>query len=128
MPQQKERGKVLVIDDDPGICQTLNIALTKAGYQVFAARDGEEATRVWRDTGADLVIADVYMPKKGGLQVLREIRAGSPSTPVIIMTDGGRTKNLNPLGYAEVLGAVRTIAKPFSLDQMLTAVNEELRP
>ena len=128
MPQPKERGKVLVIDDDPGICQTLNIALTKAGYQVFAARDGEEATRVWRDTGADLVIADVYMPKKGGLQVLREIRAGSPSTPVIIMTDGGRTKNLNPLGYAEVLGAVRTIAKPFSLDQMLTAVNEELRP
>jgi DNA-binding NtrC family response regulator len=128
MPQQKERGKVLVIDDDPGICQTLNIALTKAGYQVFAARDGEEATRVWRDTGADLVIADVYMPKKGGLQVLREIRAGSPSTPVIIMTDGGRTKNLNPLGYAEVLGAVRTIAKPFRLDQMLTAVNEELRP
>ena len=118
--------RILVVDDDPSIRQTLHIALTKAGYEVSEARDGEEAIRLWREGRADLVIADIYMPKKSGLELIKELRAESPSTPVIAMTDGGRTKNLNPLDFAELLGAVRTIAKPFTLDQMLAAVNQEL--
>lgn len=120
------KRRILVIDDDATIRQTLDIALTKAGYEVLQARDGEEATRLWRDTGADLVIADIWMPKKGGLQVIRELRAHSPSTPVIAMTDGGRAKNFNPLSYSRLLGAVRTIAKPFTLEEMLAMVKQEL--
>ena len=121
------RGKwILVIDDDPGIRQTLHIALTKAGYNVLGARDGEEAIQLWRDQGADLVIADIYMPKKSGLQVIKELQAHSPAPPVIAMTDGGRTKNLNPLSHAELMGSVRTIAKPFSLEKMLAAVEQAL--
>jgi DNA-binding NtrC family response regulator len=50
----------------------------------------------------------------------------TPSPPVIAMTDGGRTKNLNPLSHAELMGAVRTIAKPFSLEKMLAAVEQAL--
>lgn len=120
------KQRILVADDDPGICRTLQIGLSKAGYDVVEARDGEEAIRHWRDEGADLVIADIYMPRKGGLQVIRELQAESPSTPVIAMTDGGRSKNLNPLNYSEVLGAVRTIAKPFTLEEMLAIVKQEL--
>jgi two-component system response regulator AtoC len=63
--------------------------LAKQVNDVLVARDGEEAVRLWRDSGADLVIADIYMPKKGGLQVIRELQADSPSTPVIAMTDAG---------------------------------------
>jgi DNA-binding NtrC family response regulator len=122
MPKQR----ILVADDDPGICRTLQIALTKAGYKVTEARDGEEATKLWRDPGADLVIVDIYMPKKGGLQVIRDLQAHSPSIPVIAMTNGGRSGNLNPLSYSEVLGAVRTIAKPFTLEDMLAMVKEAL--
>jgi len=117
---------ILVVDDDVSIRQALDIALTKVGYEVLQARDGEEATRLWRDSGADLVIVDIWMPKKGGLQVLRELRAHSPSTPVIAMTDGGRSRNFNPLSYSKILGAVRTIAKPFTLEGMLAMVKQEL--
>jgi DNA-binding NtrC family response regulator len=120
------RRRILVIDDDPGIRQTLHIALTKAGYDVLGARDGEEAIRLWHDQGADLVIADIYMPKKSGLQVIKELQAHSPSPPVIAITDGGRTKNLNPLSHAELMGAVRTIAKPFTLEKMLAEVERAL--
>ncbi|MFL5402079.1 MAG: response regulator transcription factor [Gemmatimonadales bacterium] len=121
------KQRILIADDDPTICRTLHIGLGKAGYEVSEARDGEEALRLWHDAGADLVVVDIYMPKKGGLQVIRELQAQSPSTPVIAMTDGGRSKNLNPLTYSEVLGAVRTIAKPFTLEQMLATVKEELK-
>jgi len=120
------KQRILVVDDDVSIRQALDIALTKVGYEVRQARDGEEATRLWRDSGADLVIVDIWMPKKGGLQVLRELRAHSPSTPVIAMTDGGRSRNLNPLSYSKILGAVRTIAKPFTLEGMLAMVKQEL--
>jgi DNA-binding NtrC family response regulator len=126
-PNGSGRGKrILVVDDDPSIRQTLHIALTKAGYSVVGARDGEEAIQLWRAQGADLVIADIYMPKKGGLQVIKELQAHRPSPPVIAMTDGGRTKNLNPLSHAELMGGVQTIAKPFSLEKMLAAVEEAL--
>lgn len=120
------KQRILVVDDDPDICRTLQIGLGKAGYDVVEARDGEEAIRLWRDAPADLVIVDIWMPRKGGLQVIRELRARSPATPVIAMTDGGRSKNLNPLSYAELLGAVQTIAKPFTLDEIAAMVKQEL--
>src|SRR4051812_38332208 len=122
MPQQR----ILVADDDPAIRRTLQIGLGKAGYEVLEARDGVEATQLWRDGGANLVIVDIYMPRKGGLQVLRELKSHSPSIPVIAMTNGGRSKNLNPLSYSEILGATRTIAKPFTLDAMLALVKDVL--
>lgn len=120
------KRRILVVDDDPSILRTLRIGLTKAGYDVLEAGDGEEGVRLWRKTGADLVIADIYMPNKSGLQLIMELRDQSPATPIIAMSDGGRSKNLNPMSYAEVLGAVQTIAKPFTLEQMLAKVRHEL--
>ena len=120
------KQRILVADDDPGIRRTLHIGLTQAGYEVVEARDGEEAMRLWRDDGADLVISDIYMPDKDGLEVIRELRAKSPTTPVIAMTDGGRSKNLDPLRHSETFGARRTIAKPFTLEEMLAIVKQVL--
>ena len=120
------RGRILVIDDDPSIRQTLGIALTKAGYKVLQARDGAEGTHLWREQGADLVITDLHMPDKNGLEVIMTLRAHSPSTPIIAMSDGGRTKQIGLLGDAKLLGAVRTIVKPFKLGEMLIAVKQEL--
>jgi two-component system, chemotaxis family, chemotaxis protein CheY len=121
-----KQRRILVVDDDPSICQTLRIGLGKAGYEVIEARDGDEGLRHWRVGGADLIVADIYMPHKSGLQLIMELRAESPSTPIIAMSDGGRTKNLGPLEYSEVLGTVRTIAKPFTLEQMLAMVKQAL--
>jgi CheY-like chemotaxis protein len=123
---QRSRPRILVVDDDPSIRQTLHIALSKTGYEVFYAPDGEEATRLWRETGPDLVIADIHMPRKSGLLLMQELQSGSSSTRVIAMTDGGPTRQFNLMGLAELLGAVRTIAKPFTLDEMVALVKHEL--
>jgi DNA-binding response OmpR family regulator len=118
--------RIMIIDDDQSIRRTLGIALTKAGYSVLEAQDGAEATRLWREQGADLIITDLHMPNKNGLEVIMELRAFSPTTPIIVMSDGGKTKQLGLLGDAKLLGAVRTVAKPFRLDEILKAVDQEL--
>jgi DNA-binding response OmpR family regulator len=118
--------RILVVEDDPSIRRTLQIALSQAGYQVIEARDGQEAMRLWRDQGADLVITDLHMPDKNGLEVIMELRALSPSTPIVAMSDGGRSKQSGLLGDAKLLGAVRTVAKPFRLEEMLAVVDQEL--
>jgi two-component system chemotaxis response regulator CheY len=120
------KRRILVADDDPGIRRTLQVGLGKAGYEVIEARDGEEAAQLWRENGIDLIIADIYMPNKSGLQLIMELRAHNSTIPVIAMSDGGPNKNLNPLIYSEVLGSVRTIGKPFSLEDMVARVKQEL--
>jgi DNA-binding response OmpR family regulator len=120
------KQRILVADDDPGIRRTLQIGLIQAGYEMIEARDGAQAMRLWRDQGADLVISDIYMPDKDGLEVIRELRGESPTTPVIAMTDGGRSKNLEPLRHSVTFGAARTIAKPFTLEEMLAIVKQVL--
>jgi CheY-like chemotaxis protein len=123
-----ERSKplILIVDDDPSIRRTLQIALTQAGYDVRQAEDGEEARRLWHQTGPDLILTDIHMPRKSGLLLLEELQAHESPTPVIAMTDGGPTANLNLLGLAKLLGSVLTVAKPFSLDQMVRIVKQEL--
>jgi DNA-binding response OmpR family regulator len=121
------RGRrILVIDDDESIRRTLGIALTNAGYQVVEAADGAEAMRLWRQQAADLVITDLHMPDKNGLEVIMELRAFSRSTPIIAMSDGGQTRQVELLGDAKLLGAVRTVPKPYTLEEMLAVVREEL--
>jgi CheY-like chemotaxis protein len=123
---ERTKRRILVVDDDPGIRRTLEIALSKAGYEVLQAQDGEEATRVWHEAAPDLVITDIHMPKKSGLLLIQDLRDHNSSTPIIVMTDGGPAGDFHLLGLAELLGAVRTIAKPFAFDDMFKAVNEEL--
>jgi DNA-binding response OmpR family regulator len=122
----KRGRRILIVEDDQSIRRTLEIALTNAGYQVLEAGDGAEAMRLWREGGADLVITDLHMPDKNGLEVILELRASSPFTPIIAISDGGRTEQHGLLGDAKLLGAVRTVAKPFRLEVMLAAVAEEL--
>lgn len=124
---ERNRQRILVVDDDASIRQTLHIGLSKIGYEVLQARDGEEATRLWWETGPDLVIADIHMPRKSGLLLMQDLQASSSSTRIIAMTDGGPAGRLDLMGLAELLGAVRTIAKPFKLDDMVALVTEELR-
>lgn len=118
--------RILVVEDDPSIRRVLRIALSQAGYQVIEAGDGHEAMRLWRDQRADLVITDLHMPNKNGLEVIMELRALSPSTPIVAMTGGGRSNDSELLGDARLLGAVRTVAKPFGLEAMLAVVQQEL--
>lgn len=119
--------RIMVVDDDPGIRRALQILLSKAGYQVTQARDGLEALRMWREHGGDLVITDLHMPEKNGIETIIELLSHSPGVRIIAMSGGGQTKRLDLLGNAALLGAVLTIEKPFTLTEMLTTVSRALQ-
>ena len=123
---ERTKRLILVVDDDPNIRRTLQIALSNAGYEVLQAQDGEEAIRLWHESGPDLILTDIHMPRKSGLLLIEELQGHGSSTPIIAMTDGGPAGNLNLLSVAKMLGSVRTMPKPYSLDEMVKAVNEEL--
>jgi DNA-binding NtrC family response regulator len=119
--------RILVVDDDPSIRRTLNILLSKAGYEVIQASDGSEAVRAWRDRGADLVITDLHMPNKDGIETIIELLSHTPGIRFIAMSGGGQSKRLDLLGNVALLGSVLTIEKPFTLAEMMTMVNRALK-
>jgi CheY-like chemotaxis protein len=110
--------RILVVDDDAGIRRTLQILLSKAGYEVMQAKDGSEAVRMWRDRGGDLVITDLHMPEKDGIETIIELLSHNPGIRIIAMSGGGQTKRLDLLGNLPLLGSVLTIEKPFTLAEM----------
>lgn len=116
----------MVVDDDAGIRRALHILLSREGYQVSQARDGVEALRLWRDTGSDLVITDLHMPEKDGIEMIIELLSQSPGVRIIAMSGGGQTRRLDLLGNATLLGAVHTIEKPFTLKEMMSTVRRAL--
>jgi DNA-binding NtrC family response regulator len=118
--------RIMVVDDDAGIRRVLHILLSRAGYQVSQARDGAEALRLWRDTGGDLVITDLHMPEKDGIEMIIELLSHSPGVRIIAMSGGGQTKRLDLLGNATLLGVVHTIEKPFTLNEMMSTVRRAL--
>lgn len=120
--------RILVVDDDASIRRALTILLSKAGYEVSQASDGSEAVRMWRDHGADLVITDLHMPKKDGIETIIELLSHTPGVRIIVMSGGGQTKRLDLLGNMALLGSVLTIEKPFTLAEMMTVVSRALKP
>jgi DNA-binding NtrC family response regulator len=119
--------RILVVDDDASIRRTLHVLLTGAGYHVVQARDGMEAMRLWRDGGGDLVITDLHMPEKDGIQTIIELLSHSPGTRIIAMSGGGQTRRLDLLGNFSLLGSVLTIEKPFTIAEMLATVDQALK-
>ena len=119
--------RIMVVDDDASIRRTLQILLSKAGYEVMQARDGLEAVRLWRDRGGDLVITDLHMPEKDGIETIIELLTYSPGIRIIAMSGGGQTKRLDLLGNMTLLGTVLTIEKPFTLTEMMTMVGRALK-
>ena len=98
--------RIMVVDDDASIRRTLQILLSKAGYEVMQAGDGLEAVRLWRDRGGDLVITDLHMPEKDGIETIIELLSHSPGIRIIAMSGGGQTKRLDLLGNATLLGVL----------------------
>lgn len=85
-----------------------------------------EAVRLWRDRGADLIILDLLMPEKDGIETIIELLAHSPDARIIAMSGGGTTQRVDLLGDAKLLGALLTIEKPFTLAEMIAKVRQAL--
>jgi CheY-like chemotaxis protein len=113
---------ILVVDDDPGVRRALEHVLVKGGHQVVLAADGGQGLRIWRERGADLVLLDIHMPDTDGIEVLVQLRGVAPRLPVIVMSGGDQTRDLDLLGDAQLLGASAVLRKPFTLDEIFGLV------
>ena len=109
--------KILVVDDDVNICELLRLYLTKEGYQVTIANDGEEGLDKFNQVKPDMVLLDVMMPKMDGLEVCRRIRKLG-NTPVMMLTDKGETLD-KVLELA--MGAAEYMVRPFANSEVVAA-------
>ncbi len=116
-------AKLLVVDDDPNICEIIRLHLENEGYQVKTAADGVEALNLYKTFEPDLMLLDIMLPKKDGWQVLREIRE-TYSNPVIMVSAKSETID-KVLGLE--LGADDYITKPFEAKELVARVKAVLR-
>ena len=119
-------ARIVLIDDDETLRSMLRLLLTQLGHEVREARNGKEGLAHYVREGADLVITDIVMPDKEGLETILELRRKHGVEKIIAMSGGGRVPSSEYLRAAERMGAARVIAKPFSNDEMIAAVNEVL--
>jgi DNA-binding response OmpR family regulator len=120
-------ARILVVDDNASLRRLLAAPLARAGHEVIEAADGAEACRICREVDVDLVILDLFMPVKDGIETMVELRAFAPGIPIIAMSGGGAdASSLDLLNASELLGAALSIRKPFTMDEMLEAVRKVL--
>jgi CheY-like chemotaxis protein len=117
-------GKILLVDDDAATRLTVARILSGAGHLVELAQDGRECIEKYRVAPAEVIIMDLFMPEKDGLETLIELRREFPHVAVVAMS--GHRKVELMLRAAKGLGAIRTIAKPFEPEALLALVAEEL--
>jgi DNA-binding response OmpR family regulator len=119
-------ARILVVDDDQVLRGALRIVLEAAGYNVMDAADGEAGLRLYHEQGADLVLVDLFMPERDGLQVIRALRAVIPQPRIVAMSGGGCIGRTEVLRAAATCGAARTLRKPFESCDLLAAIRELL--
>ena len=129
--------RIIVIDDEEDIRNVLKEVLERAGYDVDTAENSDAGLDLLRDKGADLVITDIIMPGKDGVDTAYQIRMEFPKTRIIVISGGG---NVTPTEYepssikttaylasADAAGADLTLTKPFERSEILEAVNDLLK-
>ena len=119
-------ARILIIEDDATTRDFLQITLVAASYEVRTAINGEEGMRYLRAYAPDLVITDLLMPKKEGLETIREMRMMSPDVRIVAIS--GAPPDWQVLEMAKKFGAGETLAKPFQMDDLLHAVARLLAP
>ena len=114
---------ILIVDDDYELSDGIRAVLENQGHKVFQARDGQQGKQLVYQQRPDLVILDMMMPRMGGYPVLEHFRDKPDAPPIIMITanEGSRHK-----AYAEYLGVVDYIRKPFAMERLLEAVEKGL--
>ena len=118
-------ARILLIDDDDLLREILAKALTQAGHVVIEAREGREGVELFRAASADLVLTDMMMPEREGLETISALRRELPRLPIIAMSGGNNNSPLY-LKLATQLGAQRRLAKPFTPALLLRTIEELL--
>ena len=117
-------ARILVIDDEAQMREVLCQALERRGHTVDQAGDGREAMHRLAERQPDLVITDLVMPEMEGIETIQALRRKYPAIPIIAISGGGRLEPENYLALAGQIGANRTFAKPFRMEEIVSAVRE----
>ena len=123
-------ARILVAEDDLLVADTVQTMLRSGGHEVVLANRGDEAIRLFREQIFELVLCDVHMPGKDGLEVIDEIRQSSPHIPVVSMTgsypraSGGAHLDPAFLKASKKVGATKVLAKPFRAHELLAIVRD----
>jgi DNA-binding response OmpR family regulator len=115
--------RVLIIDDDAQFRLMLRRTLEKEGYEVFDAPDGQQGLFSYRQLQTDLVITDIIMPEKEGIETILDLRREFPSVKIIAISGGGRNSPGDYLTLANKLGAQVTMEKPLNRMRLLEEIN-----
>lgn len=115
-------ARVLVIDDQEPIRRIVRRALEHDGHEVLDASDGEMGMQMLARHSADVVISDIFMPGQDGILTLRQIRKQYPAVKVIMISGGDSTGMLDLRRDAELLGAVKSLQKPFTAREIVDLV------
>ncbi len=118
-----EQKLILVVDDDRELVDAVRAVLERQGFKVIQAHDGHQGKQAIYNQKPDLVILDMMMPRMGGYPVLEHFKDKSDAPPIIMVTanEGSRHK-----AYAEYLGVIDYIRKPFAMERLLDTVNKAL--
>ena len=117
-------AKILIVEDKASMAQMLKESLELEGYEVIIASDGADGIARIKERTADLVLTDLKLPKKNGIEVLKASRNESPLTPVIVMTAYG---SIETAVNAMKLGAYDFITKPLDIDHLNLLIDRALK-
>jgi len=120
--------KILLVEDEDLFAAMIQKSLAPFGYEVVRARHGKEALKLYEPQTMGLVLTDLIMPDMEGVELIVALRKAHPAVKVIAMSGGGRNQPATYLAIAQQVGAVKTLAKPFPLEELLRTVRECLDP
>ncbi len=122
--ETEQRLKALVVEDNEEMRATVCDILAENGYDVESACNGVDGLKVFERALPDIVVTDIMMPEKEGIETILELRRLCNDVKIVAMSGGGRTGNLSFLEMAKSLGADRVLSKPFLPSQLLNLVED----
>ena len=119
--------RVLIVDDDPDVRTSLGIVLRAMGYETLTAADGAQVLACIHAEHVDVLVTDVFMPERDGIEMIAQVRREFPGLKIIAMSGGGgRRKRADYLEVARRIGADATLSKPFDATRLLLALRDVL--
>lgn len=119
-------ARILVIDDEPDVRRVVRRCLESEGHQVVEAGDGKMGLRLYQEDAVDLVITDLFMPEQEGLETIRALKRISKDVRILVVTGLQPGGPFDFRAHAVLLGALRTLTKPFTREELLDAVRDAL--
>jgi len=119
---------ILVVDDDADVRSVVRRGIARLGHQVWDVADGAEALELLKTTPFDLIVSDVFMAEMDGMELLMRIQQLELNVPVVLISGGGFTSRDEVLRMAASCGAVATLDKPFTLEELWNVVRPLLPP